>query len=260
MADNMQVLDARSVVQTIRTTADDQGVQTPHQKAELQVSGNDVSNVNPVPVTIISGGTGGGGSVDTSALATWAKQDLMNAALGTPNDGVWGGGAAPSGIVGILKAISAKLGALSLAAGSAVIGKVGLQVGGTDLAAGNPMPVSGKTGIQIAGADVANANPVPVAIISGGSTSVATTVNEGSQVITAGQAADVIAAGGSAVGIEFYNRGANDATYRVGATATGAVTERTLHAGESKRLPYLTALKLSVYSSAGTTIEWETWA
>jgi hypothetical protein len=65
-----------------------------------------------------------------------------------------------------------------LPVGTNVIGKVGVQVGGVDVATGNPVPVVqtgalptganliGKVSVQVGGSDVANGNPVPVSIQS----------------------------------------------------------------------------------------------
>lgn len=84
-------------------------------------------------------------------------------------------------------------------------------------------------------------------------------VSDGATVIAAGAAADVVVAG-TVRGRAIRNRGPNDATFRVGADASGAAGERHLLVGEEKLFPYHSALKVSVHSALGTTIEWETWA
>lgn len=113
----------------------------------------------------------------------------------------------------------------------------------SDVSAGAPLPVSFTT-------------PVSVTMTP----ELATVVNEGSVAITAATAQDVITATGTPCGMAIRNRGPNDASYRVGATATGAGTERVLLAGEEKTLPYRTDKKISAYSTLGTTIEWEQWS
>lgn len=71
--------------------------------------------------------------------ATAGKQDMANVALGAPADAAWVSG--NGSVIALLKGIFGKLGAVVLAAGTAVIGKVGLQVGGNDLAITNPLPI-----------------------------------------------------------------------------------------------------------------------
>jgi hypothetical protein len=115
-----------------------------------------------------------------------------------------------------------------------------------------------KAELQVGGVDVASGNPVPVTLVGG--EEVATTVSEGSSAVTAGVALDLIAASASPSGKAFRNRGPNDASYRVGVTATGSPIERVLLVGEEKQLPYRSIHKVSFYSTAGTTIEWEQWS
>lgn len=115
-----------------------------------------------------------------------------------------------------------------------------------------------KAEIQVAGQDVATNNPIPVTLVGGDNS--ATTIVEGSSTLTAAVALDVIPATSSPSGKLFRNRGPNDASYRVGVTATGSPIERVLLAGEEKQLPYRSTHKVSFYSAAGTTIEWEQWS
>lgn len=115
--------------------------------------------------------------------------------------------------------------------------------------------VKNTFGVDGTATDVSAANPFPVTAVE-----VATTVSEGSVTLSAATAADIITATGTPCGMAIRNRGPNDATYRVGATATGAATERTLLVGEEKVLPYRTDKKISAISAVGTVIEWEQWS
>lgn len=63
-----------------------------------------------------------------------------NSVHGSPSDAAYAG-AGDATVITALKGLYAKLGAAVLAAGSAVIGKVGLQVGGADVSASNKVPV-----------------------------------------------------------------------------------------------------------------------
>jgi hypothetical protein len=72
-------------------------------------------------------------------LATGAKQDSALASLGAPADAAYSGSGS-SGLIAGIKGLYARLGAVVLAAGSAVIGKVGLQVGGADVSVSNFVP------------------------------------------------------------------------------------------------------------------------
>lgn len=87
----------------------------------------------------------------------------------------------------------------------------------------------------------------------------ATVVEGGRNTLDAGVAEDVVAAGANAVGIEIRNAGAEDVTYVVDGTATGGANERVLLPGETRVFPYVTELNISMYSAAGTVVEWETW-
>lgn len=72
--------------------------------------------------------------------------------IGEAADAAWSG-TGPASVIAALKGLYARLGGVILAAGSAVIGRVGLQVSGADLSAANPVPVtavdmaSGKTAV-----------------------------------------------------------------------------------------------------------------
>lgn len=102
---------------------------------------NNVSLVaqDGTPVTLAAGGD-----------ATAANQVSQIAALGAVADAAYAG-AGSSSIISALKGLYAKLGAVVLAAGSAVIGKVGIQVGGADVAITNPVNVSRKVSGLTAG-------------------------------------------------------------------------------------------------------------
>lgn len=79
--------------------------------------------------------------------STAERQDTANTSLamvaggiGDPADTIYGGSGGAS-IISALKGLYARLGAVVLATGTAVIGKVGLQVDGSEVANTNPVPV-----------------------------------------------------------------------------------------------------------------------
>lgn len=119
-----------------------------------------------------------------------------------------------------------------------------------------PLAASTMTAVPMVLVDHLSGEPYTA---GGGGSIVATVVNDGAVTLAAATPQDVIATATSANGRAIKNRGPNDATYVVGATAAGASTERTLLAGEEKVFPYTTTLRVSVFSTLGTTIEWETW-
>lgn len=102
---------------------------------------------------------------------------------GAPADAAWDGAASRASHTSILKAVFGKLGGVVLAAGSAVIGKVGLQIGGADLGADNPVPVreagaEGAIPIPAVDADVVPGRLFAVTCTAAGNVSV--TLKDGS--------------------------------------------------------------------------------
>lgn len=88
---------------------------TVNVSSEVEVK-NDIGN--PIPVNAADG--------EIKTLGT--KADIAN----TDSASSWS-------VISLLKGIWGKLGSVALMAGSAVIGRVGIQVGGADLASGNPL-------------------------------------------------------------------------------------------------------------------------
>lgn len=74
-----------------------------------------------------------------SGAATSANQSTANAAIGAPADTAWLSGS--GSIIAVLKGIFGKLSGVVLATGTASIGKVGLQITGSDVAYSNPVPI-----------------------------------------------------------------------------------------------------------------------
>lgn len=114
-----------------------------------EVAGTPVSTTNPLPVadaavatalaTLISEDTGLATAAGQASALT--QQTAAAAALGTPADVAWSGTGNATNI-GALKALWVALTGnlrVVLQAGTAVIGKVGLQVGGADVALANPV-------------------------------------------------------------------------------------------------------------------------
>lgn len=129
-------------------------------------------------------------SIDASGMQVTVDNGTAGTGITIPTGG--------TGLIGWASGIFNRLAGVVLAAGSAVIGKVGIQVGGADIAAGNPVPVSlptgqtvglaagsaaigtvsiasaqtvglvagsavvGKVGVQVGGSDVSASVPVPI--------------------------------------------------------------------------------------------------
>lgn len=85
--------------------------------------------------------TANGLKTDGSSVTQPVSNATEAAALGSPADAAWDGAAASASVIAATKALWSKLGAAVLAAGSAVIGKVGLQFAGVDLSAANRLPI-----------------------------------------------------------------------------------------------------------------------
>lgn len=81
-------------------------------------------------------------AVNASGEASVTEADGANKTVGAKADAAVTNPANAGSVVGLLKGILTNTKATVLAAGTAVIGKFGLQVGGTDLSAENPAPVS----------------------------------------------------------------------------------------------------------------------
>lgn len=126
----------------------------------ILVDGEPVDSDNPLPVSA---------SIDPAGLATEAKQDdivsavnavtakliaapataanqaTMIAGIGAPADAAATGNGSIIGVLKQLRTLLGGTGSLILAAGTAVIGKVGLQVGGADVGSSNRVPVDLST-------------------------------------------------------------------------------------------------------------------
>lgn len=132
MPNNVTLLDVTGTTRVMKTT-ETAGVNVSHinvdsalpaganviGKVSLQAGGLDVSGANRLPVVSAP----------------------LEAAAGAPADSAYAGTGSASQI-SALKGIYAKLGAITLGAGSSVIGKVSLQIGGTDIGSTNPLFVS----------------------------------------------------------------------------------------------------------------------
>ena len=81
-------------------------------------------------------------AVNASGEASVTIADGADKTVGAKADAAVTNPANAGSVVGLLKGILTNTKATVLAAGTAVIGKFGLQVGGTDLSAENPAPVS----------------------------------------------------------------------------------------------------------------------
>lgn len=117
----------------------------------LQVAAADVGPSNPVPVSVrsIAAGTSAIGKVGLQVAAADVDSgnpvptsDLsVRAAVGSIDNEAYDG-TGDTTLVGGLKGIYAKLGAITLASGSNAIGRVGLQVAAADVGPSNPVPVT----------------------------------------------------------------------------------------------------------------------
>lgn len=135
MPNNIQTVDALSNLQVVKTTQDGGLVHTPHHNAQLQVNGADVSSTNTVPVSLT-------GLPLPPNAATLSAQNTTNSALGTPTDGpaVSGSASHTSLLKGIAQLLSNTL-SVAFSASNNVIGRVGLQVAGSDVSTSNRIPV-----------------------------------------------------------------------------------------------------------------------
>jgi hypothetical protein len=124
------------------------------------------------PLATSAGQTTLGGKVDAvkasvdalgalfATLATGAKQDALQASVGDITDTSYTTGS--GSVISLLKGVYAKLGAVVIGAGSAIIGRVILSHSAADVSTSNPLPVAGPaTDAEL------RATPLPVAISGG---------------------------------------------------------------------------------------------
>ena len=107
-------------------------------KVGIQVAGEDVAVGNPVH-TIVTNEVAVSASALPTGAATQTTLAAVNAVIGAEDDAAVTNPASDGSLVALLKGIITNTKSVVLAAGTAVIGKVGLQVAGADVAVGNPV-------------------------------------------------------------------------------------------------------------------------
>lgn len=137
-------------------------------------------------------GTNGVGT--TIKRPMYGVPDGANVSQGTTTDAAYAGSGA-STIIAILKGLYTKLGSVVLAASTAVIGKVSLQVGGVDVSASNMVPVSVGQPTSITTGQVSVTTSATLIVASRVGRKSVTIVQEGTTIVRLGASGVAISTG-----------------------------------------------------------------